>query len=348
MTKIDRLTLIGAPASPYTRKILAILRYRHIRHNIIWGEPVPVLDMLGIEKPKPLLLPVCLMPDAKGQLKACCDSTPLIRQLEAMYDSRPVLADNPVIAFLDYLIEDFADEWVTKYMFHYRWHFEQDADNAGSLLPLLYGVNMPEEVHQQFKGNISKRQIERLYVVGSNDTTAPIIDASYRRFLTLLNNHLAHQPYMLGTRPGAGDFSLFGQLTQLIGFDPTPRAIAHECAPRVIGWISVMEDQSGLISEQIEWNLPDSLPDSLRDFLCEIGRTYVPAQLTNAAAVMGGQKNWSCEIDGALWEQPTFSYQAKCLGWLRDEFKHLDVGSRQSVLAILDGTGCEKLVAGIE
>ena len=41
-----------------------------------------------------------------------------------------LLPDDPALSFINYLLEDFGDEWVTKYMFHYRWYFEEDADNA--------------------------------------------------------------------------------------------------------------------------------------------------------------------------------------------------------------------------
>ncbi|NBQ07027.1 MAG: glutathione S-transferase, partial [Betaproteobacteria bacterium] len=31
------LELLGVPGSPYTRKMLALLRYRRIPHRMIWG-----------------------------------------------------------------------------------------------------------------------------------------------------------------------------------------------------------------------------------------------------------------------------------------------------------------------
>ena len=40
----ERITLIGAPPSPYTRKMISLLRYRHINYEIIWGDPGTILD----------------------------------------------------------------------------------------------------------------------------------------------------------------------------------------------------------------------------------------------------------------------------------------------------------------
>ena len=111
-------------------------------------------------------------------------------------------------------MEDFADEWVTKFMFHYRWHFDEDA-NAGTLLPLAQTTNLPDEIHQSAKKYISERQIERLRVVGSNDTTAPIIEASYKRFLSIFRKTLKILLF-IRQRASSADFGLYGQLSQLI------------------------------------------------------------------------------------------------------------------------------------
>ncbi|MCX2975380.1 glutathione S-transferase family protein [Halieaceae bacterium IMCC8485] len=344
MKKVDRIRILGDTGSPYTKKMLAVMRYRQIPYSLIWGTPGPVLDEMGLARPKPLLLPVMVMPQFDGSDVARYDSTPIIRDLEAIYTGRSVLPDDPATAFLDYLIEDFGDEWCTKYMFHYRWHPPESADNAGTRLPLGHNICLDSEEHQRAKEDFARRQIDRLYVVGSNEMTAPVIDRSYRRFLAIMEAHLARQPFILGNRPGAGDFAVYGQLSQLVGFDPTPRAIAHEVSPRTVEWVDLMEDQSGLEPDEEAWNDVSDLPGTLRELLKEIGRVYVPAMLRNAAAVAAGESEWETEIDGTAWSQKTFPYQAKCLRWLNEQYDALDADSRDRVDAALKGTGCGRLI----
>jgi len=348
MTIPQPLKLIGGTASPYTRKMVALLRYRRIPYSITWGDPGQVLESMGLEKPRPGLLPTFLFPDEGGALVATTDSTPIIRRLEGEVAGRSVIPVDPALAFIDYLLEDFGDEWCTKYMFHYRWHFDADADNAGTLLPVGMQLTIPNEAWQQFKQHFSSRQIERLWVVGSNDITAPIIDASYRRFLALLENHFENLPFLLGNRPGAGDFAIYGQLTQLVGFDPTSRAIAHEVSPRTVAWVDQMEDQTGLQPEEAHWSSLENLPDSLKQLLTEVGRVYVPALLANVKAVMRGDETWEAEIDGCQWTQKTFPYQAKCLKWINEEYRALSDSDRERVNTLLAGTGCEILLSAGE
>ncbi len=338
------ITLIGAPPSPYTRKMIAILRYRRIGYSIVWGNPGDVLTEMEIAKPKVALLPTFVLPDEAGQMQAVCDSTPIIRRLEAEHAGRSVIPDDPAMAFIDYLLEDFADEWGTKYMFHYRWHFGGDADNAGTLLPLVQRVDLPAEALGQLKHSITDRQVGRLHVVGSNDVTAPVIDASYRRFLLAMEAHLAQQPYLMGKRPGASDFSIYGQLTQLVGFDPTSRAIAHKLSPRTVAYTQLMEDQTGLEPTAEQWTTAETAPATLKAILTEVGLVYVPALLANARAMQAGEKTWETEIDGSLWAQQTFNYQGKCLQWINAEYQALTAVDKTRVDALLDGTGCDNII----
>ena len=202
--------------------MIALLRYRRIPYEISWGNPSELLEEggafaeLGIKPPKPVLLPTFIMRNEMGELQTVTDSTPIIRKLEDDFDGRSVIPEDPALCFLNYLLEDFGDEWVTKYMFHYRWHFKEDADNASSILPLNHKVDLTDDVWELFKEGIGSRQIERLWVVGSNDTTAPIIENSYKRFLKIMETHFSNLPFLFGYRPSSADFAIYGQLTQLI------------------------------------------------------------------------------------------------------------------------------------
>lgn len=343
MTTVDRIRILGDTGSPYTQKMLALMRYRRIPYSLHWGDAASVLDALKIDKPKPLLLPVLVMSEG-GKLTARCDSTPLIRDFEALYSERSLLPRDPATAFLDYLIEDFGDEWCTRYMFHYRWHPSDSADVASTRLTLANKDNESVEENRRSKQAFAKRQIDRLWVVGSNEKTTPVIERSYRRFLSIMDAHLTEQPFILGSRPGAGDFAVYGQLSQLVGFDPTPRAIAHEVSLRTVEWVDLMADQSGLEPVESDWNNISELPDTLRELLNEMGRVYVPAMLANAAAVAAGESEWQTEIDGTVWAQKSFPYQAKCLRWIREQYAALDSDSRGKVDRVLAGTGCESLL----
>ena len=227
-------------------------------------------------------------------------------------------------------------------MFHYRWYFEDDADNAGTILPLAdLAINTPNELHAKYKEFIANRQIDRLWVVGSNDETAELIDLSYKRFLKLMEEHLLFSPFLLGDKPSSSDFSFYGQLTQLVRFDPTPRKLAYEYSSRTVAWVDILEDLSGHDAENTSWTSLEESPDTLKSILKEVGKMYVPALLANADALNKGAEIWETEINGAMWKQKTFNYQGKCLVWIREEFDALNKDDKLRVKEYLHGTGCE-------
>lgn len=332
----------GVPGSPYTRKMLAYLRFRHIPYELLIGDQTTAL---GLPEPKVSLLPTFYLPDAAGELQAVVDSTPLIRRFESEVQGRPALPSHPVAGFLNYLIEDYADEWLTKPMFHYRWYYDADIDMAGTILPRWSGIKAPEAELQKRKRYVSERQISRLYVVGSNDVTAPVIEDSYKRFLAIMDALIQQQQFVLGERPASADFALYAQLTQLAKFDPTPAAICLRQAPRVYAWTDLVDDLSGHPARDEDWAPADELRATLGDLLTEIGRVYVPALLANARAMQAGQSTFETVIDGKPWTQPTFPYQAKCLQWINAEYRKLADADQRSVDALLADTGCEPLIA---
>lgn len=335
------LRLKGAPGSPYTRKMLAYMRYRHIGYELLIGDQS---NQLGLPAPKVELLPTFYLPDDDGEIEAVVDSTPLIRRFETEFDGRETVPADPVLGFINYLIEDYADEWLTKSMFHYRWYYDPDIRKAGNILPLWRGMQMTDEQHEKAAAFVSDRQISRLYVVGSNDLTAPVIEASYRRFLEIMNTLITSQPFVLGNRPSSADFGIYAQLTQLARFDPTPMAICLKEAPRVYAWTDVVDDLSGQTCEEDGWISVSDVREVLGPLLTEIGRVYTPALLANARALEAGDKQMETTIDGKPWQQPAFPYQGRCLGWINDEYQKMDADNKSRVHEILSGTGCEDLL----
>ena len=341
MTLTQPLRLMGAPGSPYTRKMLAYLRYRRISYEFMLGDRVTDLDL---PRPKVELLPTFYLSNDEGEIEAVVDSTPLIRRFEQAFPGREAVPSDPALAFINYLVEDYADEWLTKPMFHYRWYYDADIKKAGSILPLWHGLQMDTEQHQKFSSSVADRQISRLYVVGSNDVTASVIEASYRRFLEIMDDLTAHQTFVLGSRPSSADFGIYAQLTQLAKFDPTPMSICLRDAPRVYAWVDVVDDLSGQVCEEDGWMSVEVVSDVLRPLLSEIGRVYAPALIANANALQAGNKHMETTIDGKPWEQPTFPYQGRCLGWIREEYQKLAANDQAQVDYILAGTGCEELL----
>ena len=338
----EPVALSGAPGSPYTRKMLAVMRYRRIPYRYLIVSNPALADLPRAKVP---LLPTFYLPGADGVLEAVTDSTPLIRRFEREHGDRSLIPGDAALAFLDALIEDYADEWLTKAMFHYRWAYAADIAKASAILPCWRGLSVPDADLAERGRAVAERQIGRLRYVGSNALTGPIIEASYRRFLEAFEAHLRVMPYLMGRRPGASDFATYGQLTQLAEFDPTPAALTLSIAPRVTAWVGMMEDQSGVEPNAADWIDAANPPPTLKALLCEIGRVYTPVMLANARAVMSGAAEVSAEVDGQAWTQQPFPYQAKCLKALRDGRAALAPEARKIVDAALDGTGCEALLA---
>jgi hypothetical protein len=254
-----------------------------------------------------------------------------------------VVPADPALALVDALLEDFGDEWLSKAMFHYRWTYAADIRKAGEVLACWRGGPHDDAALAATAEAVRERQIPRLRYVGSNPSTGPVIEAGYRRVLLALEDHFRAFRFLMGARPGASDFALYGQLTQLVHFDPTPMALAAEIAPRVCAWVLLMEDLSGLEPAEGDWLDVTRLPHSLHALLREVGRLYVPLLRANAQALQAGQAELQTSIDGQPWVQQAFPYQGKCLAWLRRDHQALSAADRARADAVLAGSGCELL-----
>jgi glutathione S-transferase len=338
-----RLTLIGTYGSPYSLKMRAVLRYRRIPFTwIIQGTDAE----RALPQPKVAIIPVIGFPDPDGEVReVMVDSTPQIARLEREFsEGRSLVPSDPVVAFLDRLVEDYADEWVTKMMYHYRWYPSESIERAGKLLPRWPALHATDDALERFGQFMIDRQTGRRALVGCTDENAPIVESAYVRLLGLLDSTFQRQDFLFGDRPGSSDFGLFGQLSQLVIVERPSTDLCIEHGARVYSWVNRVDDLSWwAVDGESGWFERDVLRDSLGPILAEIGGTYAVFMESNDAALRTGADEVVCEIDGKEFRQTPFAYQGKCLQWMREDFSSLSDADQRAVLDILAGSGCERL-----
>lgn len=282
-------------------------------------------------------MPVVQYPDGEYSI----DSTPIIQHLESQCSpERSIYPNDEVLRFLAFLIEDFADEWLTKCVFHYR--FTYPADRS-------YGPKwVMEDTHQHLSsGELDRltqeflaRQTERMPIVGCIPEHGDLIEQTYHRVLEILESYVASEKFLFGTRPTIGDFGLFGQLKTL-ATDPTPREIMRDKAPRVDMWVMRMDDTSGVDGDFFAL---EHLDGSLQQLLNLISEIYLPYLEANSLAFNASEESFSTILRGNKYRQGTFKYQAKCLQVLRDRYKNLSIEAKDKVNDILGGANCGVLI----
>jgi len=329
MTAMPQYRILGSLGSPYSLKMRAVFRYRRLPH--IWVQTTAAHDEERALMKAPVI-PIIGYPDGSAHN----DSTPVIHDLEARHPGqRSIVPPDPGMAFLAGLLEDMADEWGTKLMFHYRWSLPRDQTQMSRWLAFdrLAGQGMAALL--DFASGFRDRQVGRMPLVGCTPQNAPVIEASARRLLAIFEGMVAEQPYLFGTRPSLADFGWYGQFTQLI-VDPTPNDLLREIAPFTVRWIMQLDDASGVEGEWRE----DGLSPAVEALLAFAGEVYFPFLLANAAALKAGEASFGLDLLGHAYAQPSFKYQGKCLERLREAFAALPAQARDGIAPLLARTGC--------
>ena len=332
-----RYRVIGNNGSPYSMKLRAIMRYRRLPFDWVYRLPDVREQLAG--KIKVGLIPVLHIPDEDRYL---IDSTPIAYALERRHGERSILPPNPGLAFLCHLIEDMADEWLTKAMFLYRWEKPEDQEYSARWIIADSRPDLSGTAFEDAVAAIRDRQVGRMPLVGCTPQNATVIKESYWRIMDALNAHIRIDRYLFGSRPGLADFGLFGQLKTL-ATDHTPMLEMRARAVYVEHWVRQVDDLSGLEGDWIA--SAADLPDATRDLLTLAGEVYLPFLQANAAAAKDGLRSFETQLLGKPYAQAPFGYQVKCLGWLQEEFQALPADDRAAIKPVLRQTGCWDVLA---
>lgn len=326
---METYRVIGIESSPYAVKVRAVLRYRRIPH--IWVARMPQF-FKETQHLRPLLMPAVQFPGGDYHT----DSTPIIRQFEERHAGRSIIPPDPATAFVSDLIEDMADEWLTKCLFHYRFSYAPDAQVAASWVMDDAHPGLSETTLRETAHTFKTRQIERMPLVGCTPVNGPLFEAFFRRVLACLRPFVATDRFLFGTRPSLADFGLFGQLRTLTR-DPTPGREISELAPRLRSWVRRLDDASGV---EGEWNQSVEASNCVSGLLELVGQYYLPYLVANEHAVKRGKPSFELTLGGHTYTQASFRYQAKCYGYLLSAWNGLSAEAQSGLRPLLDTTGC--------
>ena len=327
------LTLYGLKISYFTGKMEAYLRAKRIPFAFQSITAKQFMQEFP-QKLGALQMPVVELAD--GRLMT--DSTPMIDWLEREYPDRPILPEDPAMAFFARLIEDYADEYLWRPAMHYRWSYWESAE--------LLRRQIVDEIGRDVRvpGFLKRWRTyhrQRDFFVrrdGVNAQTWDHVEQAYLRLLDILNPILARRDYILGGRVTLADIGLMGPLLRHFSMDPVPSKIMRETAPHVMAWVMrVWTAGDG------DWGaLPKELPEDLHPLIGEVGATHLESLNANAAAWSKNPKAKFYDMrlqDTDYKSVPLSHYRVWCLQELHKHYHALHDESRAKVDSALTACG---------
>lgn len=318
--------IFGSEMSPYSVKVRSYFRFKGLPHA--WIPRRAENEEVYRRYAKLPIVPTVATPDDEGLQ----DSTPIIERLEAEHPEPSIHPDDPDLAFLSALLEEFGDEWGNKLMFHHRWYAPVDQNAAALILARLALPQGSEAEVAERAAMVLARMSGRGGFVGSSPATAPLITRYFFELLDLLEPHLAGRKHLFGARPSFGDFGLAAQLYEA-SIDPTCSAGIRARGPAVLAWCCRM------LEPRIDGGFETwaSLQPTLEPVLAYVGRYFLPWSDANARALASGEPAFSVDLPGGAYVQAPQKYHAKSLGVLRERYRR---ARSPSLDAILERTGC--------
>lgn len=336
--------------SYFSGKMQAYLRYQQIPHETRHASWMQLAHEL-VEEAGVMEVPMIRLAD--GRLMR--DTTSMIEHFEAHGSTAPVLPEDPALAWLMQLMEDYADEGLWRPALYFRWAYPKDAELYARRfhedfldLPLLHLPVVGRPIRAIQRRHMIWRQ-RRHYMAGEGVTRAnrEAVEQHYRDELADLETLLAERDFLLGDRPCLVDFGYFASMFRHFSIDPTPGRIMREQAPRTYAWVARLwaarADQ--LAAQPLRSFDALAAEPAVRGILGRIARIYLPYLLANAQAVHARRARFDVEIDGHAWpDLPAVPFRAWGRKRLVRSYAALPEDARARLAPLLRDTGCEALL----
>jgi glutathione S-transferase len=366
VTRADRYVLYGMQGSLYTAKVRSFLarggfdfEERPVGDPRFREEIVPVVGRF--------IMPVVVTP--AGQVIQ--DGADIVAALDPdTPNGTSAFPQAPVLRALALILEMFGGEGLLRPAMHYRWNF--DADNLAFLEEDFCAALAPladTEGRRAVFATASGRMRKAASTFGVTPESAPLIEAAYLQFLSLLEGHLGVAPFLLGGSPTVADHGLMGPLYAHLARDAHPASLMKRVAPRVYRWTERMNAAGRVHHEHVAAEpalfAPDALPDTLHALLRFIAEDWLPeleAHVAFANAWLAARPDLQAGTNGCArpgervigfapfaWRGASIStavmpYRFYLLQRVQDLFDAAEAADREALSGVLDRAGLSALL----
>ncbi len=257
----------GMSQSYFTRKLTGYLDYKSIPYRL---RRFAVANRVARDAGWPGGVPVVKTPGGEYMW----DTTAMIHHFESRFPEPRVIPADPVLRFIDYVLEDALDEWFYRPAVGSRWFYEENHRVGGWELArdATHEIAVPcDRAYAAVQAHVSAT-CEPFGVTAANIDSW--IAEILRPWLRVTGAHLASHPYFLGARPSLADFAFFGGNAAHFINDPLCRRWVDADAPEIVAHTHrIMEPEDQQFGELIA---PGEVPATLIAILAELGRFYLP------------------------------------------------------------------------
>lgn len=177
---------------------------------------------------------------------------------------------------------------------HYRWSFPEENE---AFLRRHFETIAPAHVDRVESATKNMGRMRQAAVAfGVTPENIEGIEARYLALLAVLDRHFARWPYLLGGRPGIGDFSLIAPLYGHLGRDPKPLSLMQSKAVHLFRWVERMNRPEPDVGEFVEEGVvmsgaafvgKDEIPETLVPVLRQLAVDFVPETIAAADCING-------------------------------------------------------------
>ena len=225
--------LFGAETSAYSTKMRSYLKYKGVAFD--WTPRTQESEEELKRVSRFPTLPVLVT--ASGF--AVHDTTPMMEALVADSPEPSAMPADPALAFLVCVLEEYADSWLAKTVFHYRWTRKKDQRLAAQRSIDDYYVTTQVPDRKAAEDRAIETMGAQLKTMQLEGELGDALEKSLKRFVRLLDEHLKKHLFIFGERPSMADFAIAGQLIQMMK-DPTPAKVIEKEGPFVVKWCEFM------------------------------------------------------------------------------------------------------------